>query len=92
MFLSRWWRKRTTTQPRSCKLQQGAPGDRARVLHLHNVAPGTKARLMAMGLLPGTEITIENMVPMGGPLVLRLRGFVLSLRSQEAQALHVEWL
>ena len=43
-----------------------------------------RIRLLEMGLVPGTPITIENSAPMGGPIITRIRGMDLSLRRNEA--------
>lgn len=49
-----------------------------------------RRRLLAMGLTPGTEFTVARCAPMGDPVELRLRGFSLTLRKAEADALEVE--
>ena len=41
-------------------------------------------RLMEMGLLPGTRIETVRRAPLGDPLKIRLRGYLLSLRLAEA--------
>ncbi len=41
-------------------------------------------RLMEMGLLPGTRIEMVRRAPLGDPLEIRLRGYLLSLRSGDA--------
>ena len=41
-------------------------------------------RLMEMGLLPGTRIEMVRRAPLGDPLEVRLRGYLLSLRRHEA--------
>lgn len=41
-------------------------------------------RLMEMGVLPGTPVTVVRIAPLGDPIVLRLRGYSLSIRRQEA--------
>ena len=45
-------------------------------------------RLMEMGLLPGTRIETIRRAPLGDPLKIRLRGYLLSLRL--ADAAHVQ--
>ena len=39
---------------------------------------------MEMGLLPGTRIEMVRRAPFGDPLEIRLRGYLLSLRSADA--------
>lgn len=41
-------------------------------------------RLMEMGLLPGTRVETVRRAPLGDPLKIRLRGYLLSLRLAEA--------
>ncbi|KPK16878.1 MAG: hypothetical protein AMJ62_03795 [Myxococcales bacterium SG8_38] len=41
-------------------------------------------RLMEMGLLPGTEVRVIRLAPLGDPLELRVRGYALSVRRAEA--------
>jgi Fe2+ transport system protein FeoA len=47
-------------------------------------------RLMEMGLLPGTRVTIVRIAPLGDPLELRLRSYALSIRREEAAAILLE--
>ena len=39
---------------------------------------------MEMGLLPGTEVRVVRIAPLGDPLELRLRDYSLSVRRSEA--------
>lgn len=57
--------------------------------------PAKKAyrkKLLAMGLTPGTEFIVTRVAPLGDPVEIRVRGFKLSLRKDEAAALVVEQL
>lgn len=47
-------------------------------------------KLMEMGCLPGEIIKIENIAPLGDPINIRVAGYNLSLRLQEAQTVHIE--
>jgi ferrous iron transport protein A len=49
-----------------------------------------RRRLMELGLVPGTVVTVVGVAPLGDPLDLSVRGGRLSIRRQEAQALTVE--
>ena len=49
-----------------------------------------KRKLLAMGLTPGTEFTVTRVAPLGDPVEIKVRGFKLSLRKDEAAALVVE--
>jgi Fe2+ transport system protein FeoA len=46
-------------------------------------------RLMEMGLLPGTEVRVVRVAPLGDPIELRIRGYALSLRRAEAAKITV---
>ncbi|NLD35345.1 MAG: ferrous iron transport protein A [Desulfatiglans sp.] len=47
-------------------------------------------RLLAMGLTKGTELKVVRVAPLGDPIEINLRGFNLSLRKAEAEAVLVE--
>ena len=42
-------------------------------------------RLMQMGLVEGTQIEVVRFAPTGDPIEIRLMGYCLSLRIQEAK-------
>lgn len=67
-------------------------GDKARVLRYDKMPPSYRKKLMSMGLTPGTEFSIKRSAPFGDPVEIRVRGFSLSLRKQEAAGLMVEKL
>lgn len=45
---------------------------------------GIARRLMEMGVLPGTRVTVVRVAPLGDPIQLRLRSYSLSIRRREA--------
>ncbi len=45
---------------------------------------------MEMGLLPGTRVDVVRLAPLGDPMDLRVRGFHLSIRREEAARVQVE--
>lgn len=53
---------------------------------------GYRRKLLAMGLTPGVEFTVTRVAPLADPVEIRVRGFALSLRRDEAAALSVEKL
>ena len=65
-------------------------GDRARVLGFTEGGKAYRRKLLSMGLTPGVEISVTRVAPMGDPVEIRVRGFALSLRRDEAAALQVE--
>ena len=46
-------------------------------------------RLLEMGLTSGTEIEIVRFAPLGDPIELKVRGYHLSVRRQEAEVIQV---
>ena len=47
-------------------------------------------RIRDMGLVPGTEIKVQGRAPLYDPVALRLMGFTLTLRNNEADHIEVE--
>ena len=49
-----------------------------------------RRRLLEMGITPRTVITVKKAAPMGDPIELLLRGYVLTLRLEDAEKITVE--
>jgi len=49
-----------------------------------------RRRLLDMGITPRTKITVKKVAPMGDPIELLLRGYVLTLRLEDAEKITVE--
>ena len=47
-------------------------------------------RIRDMGLVPGTDITVKGRAPLYDPVAVRLMGFTLTLRNNEADHIVVE--
>lgn len=48
-----------------------------------------RRRLMELGLVPGTRISVINVAPLGDPLELLVRGGHLTIRRHEATMIEV---
>ena len=48
-----------------------------------------RRRLLEMGITPQTTVTIKKKAPLGDPIELLLRGYVLSLRLEDAEKITV---
>jgi len=59
------------------------PGEKGMVVQI-SANGALRQRLIDMGLLPHTEVEIERVAPSGDPIWIKMRGFDLSLRKQEA--------
>jgi ferrous iron transport protein A len=71
-------------------LREMSVGETGWVAGYANTGRGYRKKLLAMGLTPGTEFNITRVAPMGDPIEIRVRGFKLSLRKDEAAAVQVE--
>lgn len=49
-----------------------------------------RLRLLDMGLIPRTVVRVQKRAPMGDPIELRLRGYELTLRKEDAGKIEVE--
>ncbi len=49
-----------------------------------------RCRLLDMGLIPHTRITLQKVAPMGDPIEIQVRGYELTLRVEEARKIEVE--
>ena len=53
-------------------------------------AGALRLRLLDMGLIPKTTVRVEKVAPLGDPIELRVRGYSLSLRKEDARNIEVE--
>lgn len=64
-------------------------GEKGEVLGFAKGSQVYRQKLLAMGLIRGTEFQVARVAPMGDPVEIHVRNFSLSLRSGEASALIV---
>ncbi len=48
-----------------------------------------RCRLLDMGLIPNTKVTVQKIAPMGDPMEIRLRGYELTLRLDDAAQIEI---
>ena len=65
------------------------PGHKARVIKIIPRGEITR-RIADMGVVPGVIVEVERIAPLGDPIDIRLRGYQLSLRKEEASNIMVE--
>jgi len=70
-------------------LKEVMPGSRVIVQKLTGRSE-VKRRLMDMGIIPGTEIHVQKVAPLGDPVEIKFKGYNLSLRWSEAETIFVE--
>lgn len=52
-------------------------------------AGALRRRLLDMGLTPRTRVLVRKVAPMGDPIEIKLRGYELTLRRDDAQKIQV---
>ena len=70
-------------------LKDAEIGQTVKVIKLLCSGP-LKRRIMDMGITKGVEVRVRKVAPLGDPLELTVRGYELSLRKAEAEAIEVE--
>lgn len=48
-----------------------------------------RLRLLDMGIIPGTKVTVIGAAPLGDPIEIRLRDYELTLRLEDAQRIEI---
>lgn len=48
-----------------------------------------RLRLLDMGLIPGTTVKVEKTAPLGDPIQIKLRGYELTIRKDDAACIIV---
>ncbi len=69
-------------------LRELKPGETGRVVRIQ-AANSIRQRLIDMGVLPNVDVTLERIAPFGDPLEIKLRGYHLTLRGEEAESIIV---
>lgn len=69
------------------KLSELGPGSRAKIIAVRG---RLKKRLQDMGIISGELIEVIKIAPLGDPIEVRIKGYNLSLRKNEAENIEVE--
>lgn len=77
-----------TLIPRTMQLTDLPFGMSARVVRVSGDSAITR-RLLEMGVIPGIELTVVRTAPFGDPLEIRVRGYSLAMRRNEAASIEV---
>lgn len=73
-------------------LTQLSPGQSARIRDLNALDRSLRRKLMVMGLLPQSEVTLLRCAPLGDPLQIQCQGICLSVQKSLANQIEVECL
>ena len=66
-----------------------AVGSTAKVKKITGAGP-LRRRIMDMGITKGVDVYVCKVAPLGDPIELAVRGYELSIRKDEAEAIEVE--
>lgn len=72
----------------SKKLSDLKPGESGIIKEFNSDEASLK--LMEMGCLPGEEVLLEQIAPLGDPISIIISGYTLSLRLEEAEQILVD--
>lgn len=70
-------------------LNQLAPGGEG-VIRTVGGEGALRLRLLDMGLIPGTAVAVRKVAPLGDPIEIRIRGYELTLRLEDASYIELE--
>jgi len=65
-------------------------GDKAIVTGFLKGKTSYRKKLLAMGITPGTLLEVVRMAPLGDPVEIQVRGYLISLRREEASLISVK--
>ncbi len=71
------------------KLNSLGPGATGKIKKVHGPFH-IRQRMLSMGLVPGSEVRVEKVAPLGDPMDVVVGGYHLSLRKDEAEFVEVE--
>lgn len=72
------------------RLNTLAPGEQGTVGKLETTSFDVRQRLLEMGLTKGIAVSVIRVAPLGDPIEIELRGYRLSLRRKEAEAVIIQ--
>lgn len=70
------------------KLSELGVGKTARITHVGGEG-ALRLRLLDMGLIPKTNVTVQKVAPLGDPIQIRIRGYELTIRKEDASIIEI---
>jgi DtxR family Mn-dependent transcriptional regulator len=70
-------------------LSEIAEGQRVIVSHLMSRNQDELCSMLSMGFVPGAEVRVEKKIPMGGPIIVSLKGTKVAIARDRGSLLHV---
>jgi DtxR family Mn-dependent transcriptional regulator len=75
--------------PITASLKDLQPGQRGKILRI-GVRGEMNKRIIEMGIIPGTLVEVERIAPFGDPIEVKVKGYHLSLRKEDAAGIMIE--
>ena len=70
-------------------LSELTPGEKGKVKQITGEGR-LKKKLLDMGVIPGSEVEVIKVAPLGDPIDIKIKGYHLSLRKQEAKQISIK--
>ena len=70
-------------------LAQVAPGEKVTIIKVRGTG-GIRRRLLDMGATSGTLVEVERVAPLGDPIEVKIKGYHLTLRKEEAERIEAK--
>jgi len=86
------YRNKHHTQPIEEKIMTLAelkPGETGRIVRVGSIG-SIRRRIVDMGAVNGTNVTVVKVAPLGDPIEVKIKGYSLTLRKEEAEMITVE--
>lgn len=80
--------KAADTQTKA-SLAEMKPGDKAAIVKISGTG-SIRRRLLDMGATAGTLVEVERVAPLGDPIAVKIKGYHLTLRKEEAERIEVQ--
>lgn len=71
------------------QLSELKPKEKGRVVKVAGKG-GVYRRILDMGVVSGTMVEVERVAPLGDPIQIKVKGYNLTLRKEEASNIQVE--
>ncbi len=66
------------------------PGREATISAINGQGTSLRRRLLDMGLTPSTRVKVIKVAPLGDPMELDVRGYMLTIRKEDARLIEVQ--
>jgi len=70
-------------------LKRLRPGQKGRIVRI-SVERADRRRIMAMGVIKGEQVEVERKAPLGDPIEVKIKGYHLSIRGEDAENILVD--